>query len=108
MVSAENISKLNELGQEYILGIKIRQFDKERKDKFLSLDRMLLVRDDLYVKEIVLPNEGRYIICYNPEEAEIERKKREFFRQILEKKISTQTTKEWIIKNGYKKYIDPR
>jgi len=106
MVSSDNISKLNELNQEYILGIKMRQFNKEKKDKFLSLDGMFPVRDDLYVKEIVVPNEGRYIICYNPKEAEIERKKREFFRKILEKKIEKSTTKEWIIKNGYRKYID--
>jgi len=106
MVSTGNISKLNELKQEYILGIKMRQFNQEKKDKFLSLDKMFPVRDDLYVKEIIVPNEGRYIICYNPKEAEIERKKREFFRQVLEKKIEKSTTKEWIIKNGYRKYID--
>ena len=106
MVSTDNISKLNELKQEYILGVKMRQFNQEKKDKFLSLDGMFPVRDDLYVKEIVIPNEGRYIICFNPKEAEIERKKREFFRQVLEKKIEKSTTKEWIIKNGYRKYID--
>jgi transposase len=106
MVSTENISRLNELKQEYILGVKMRQFNQEKKDKFLSLDGMFPIRDDLYVKEIVIPNEGRYTICYNPKEAEIERKKREFFRQVLEKKIEKSTTKEWIIKNGYRKYID--
>jgi transposase len=106
MVSTDNISKLNELKQEYILGVKMRQFNKEKKDKFLSLNGMSPVRDDLYVKEIIVPNEGRYIICFNPKEAELERKKREFFRQVLEKKIEKSTTKEWIIKNGYRKYID--
>ncbi|MEK6727898.1 MAG: IS1634 family transposase [Candidatus Omnitrophota bacterium] len=106
MVSTDNISKLNELKQEYILGVKMRQFNQEKKDKFLSLDGMFLVREDLYVKEIVVPNEGRYIICFNPKEAELEQKKREFFRQVLEKKIEKSTTKEWIIKNGYRKYID--
>ncbi len=106
MVSTDNISRLNELKQEYILGVKMRQFNQEKKDKFLCLDGMFPVRDDLYVKEIVIPNEGRYIICFNPKEAEIERKKREFFRQVLEKKIKESTAKEWIIKNGYRKYID--
>ncbi len=106
MVSTDNISRLNELKQEYILGVKMRQFNKEKKDKFLSLDGMFPVREDLYVKEMVVPNEGRYIICFNPKEAEIERKKREFFREVLKKKIEKSTTKEWIIKNGYRKYID--
>lgn len=106
MVSTDNISRLNELKQEYILGVKMRQLDKEKKDKFLSLDGMFPVRDDLYVKEIVVPNEGRYIVCYNPKEAEREFKNRQFFREHLKKKIAKSTTKEWIIKNGYKKYID--
>jgi transposase len=106
MVSTDNISRLNELKQEYILGVKMRQFDREKKDKFLSLDGMIPVRDDLYVKEIVVPKEGRYIVCYNPKEAEREFKNRQFFREHLKKKIAKSATKEWIIKNGYKKYID--
>ena len=106
MVSADNISRLNELKQEYILGVKMRQFNKEKRKHLLSLDKMMPVRDDLYVKEVVIPNEGRHIICYNPIEAEREFKKRQFFKTHLEKKIKTSTTKEWIIKNGYKKYID--
>lgn len=106
MVSSNNLSKLNELKQEYILGVKMRQFDSEKRKKLLSLDKMMPVRDDLYVKEAVIPNEGRYIVCYNPEEAEREFKNRQFFREHLEKKITKSTTKEWIIKNGYRKYVD--
>ncbi|MCM8784603.1 MAG: IS1634 family transposase [Candidatus Omnitrophica bacterium] len=106
MVSTENISKLNELNQQYILGIKMRQLNKERRDEFLSLKGMFPVSEDLYAKEVIIPYEGRYIICFNPKEQELERKKREFFKKVLEKKIETQTTKEWIIKNGYRKYID--
>ncbi|MBI5196383.1 MAG: IS1634 family transposase [Nitrospirae bacterium] len=106
MVSSDNISKLNGLKQEYILGVKMRQFDQEKRKHLLGLDKMLPVRDDLYVKEVVIPNQGRYIVCYNPEEAEREFKNRQFFREHLEKKIAKSTTKEWIIKNGYKKYVD--
>jgi len=106
MVSSDNLSKLNELKQEYILGVKMRQFDSEKRKHLLGIDKMMPVRDDLYVKEVVIPNDGRYIICYNPEEAEREFKNRQFFRERLEKKIAKSTTKEWIIKNGYKKYID--
>jgi len=106
MVSTNNISRLNELKQEYILGVKMRQLNKEKRKHLLSLNKMMPVRDDLYVKEEVIPKEGRYIICYNPIEAEREFKKRQFFKQHLEKKIKISTAKEWIIKNGYKKYID--
>lgn len=106
MVSSDNLSKLNELKQEYILGVKMRQFDSEKRKHLLSLDKMIPVRDDLYVKEAVIPNEGRYIVCYNPDEAEREFTNRQFFRKHLEKKVGKSSTKEWIIKNGYKKYVD--
>lgn len=106
MVSTDNINQLNELKQEYILGVKMRQFNSEKRKHLLSLDKMMPVRDDLYVKEAVIPNEGRYIVCYNPEEAEQEFKNRQFFKEHLKKKISKSANKEWIIKNGYKKYVD--
>jgi len=106
MVSKDNIRMLNELEQEYILGVRMRQFDKARRKELLSLNKMMPVREDLYVKEVKLEGEGRYIVCYNPKEAEIEFKKRQFFKLHLRKKINTAHTKEWIIKNGYKKYID--
>lgn len=106
MVSSDNLNKLNELKQEYILGVKMRQFNKGKRSRLLSLDKMMPVRDDLYVKEIRLEGQGRYIVCYNPKEAELEFKKRQFFKQHLRKKLNTSTTKEWIIKNGYKKYVD--
>jgi len=106
MVSKANLNRLNELKQEYILGVKMRQFNKGKKTKLLSLNKMMPVRDDLYVKEVNLEKEGRYIICFNPKEQELERKKREFFKRHLRKKVNTSTTKEWIIKNGYKKYVN--
>ena len=106
MVSAANIERLNELKQEYILGVKMRQLNKEKKRKLLSLDKMMPVREDLYVKELNIEGEGRYIVCFNPKEQELEREKREFFKRHLRKKVDTASAKEWIIKNGYKKYID--
>lgn len=106
MVSKENIRMLNELKQEYILGVRMRQFDKAKRKVLLSLDKMWPVREDLYVKEVKLEGEGRYIVCYNPKEQELEFKKRQFFKLHLRKKIATAHTKEWIIKNGYKKYVD--
>jgi len=106
MVSQPNIDKLNELNQEYILGVRMRQFNKEKRQELLSLNKMWPVRDDLYVKEVKLKEKGRYIVCYNPKEAEHEFEKRRFFKLHLRNKINKSGTKEWIIKNGYKKYVD--
>lgn len=47
----------------------------------------------------------RFFICVNPFVKEATKKKREYFTKIIEKKIKTTPTKEWIVKNGYKKYL---
>ena len=94
MVSQANIDKLKELKQDYILGVKMRQFNKEKRNKLLSLDKMMPVRDDLYVKEVNIEGEGRYIICYNPQEAEWEFNKRQYFRRHIKTKLKNSTTKE--------------
>jgi transposase len=48
----------------------------------------------------------RWIVCLNPQIEAIDSKKREYFRQILENKIEFSAAKDWIINNGYKKYIN--
>src|SRR3990172_6990960 len=47
----------------------------------------------------------RFFVCLNPFVQAGTKKKREFFTKIIERKIRTTPTKEWIIKNGYKKYL---
>jgi len=48
----------------------------------------------------------KYFVCLNPYVAAANKKKREYFKEIIQKKIDTKPTKEWIVKNGYKKYIN--
>jgi transposase len=106
MISKNNLKELNELEQEYILGIKMRQLDQEKKKKLLGLRGIKELRKNLYVKEVFIEGEGRYIVCYNPFEAKRQREKRREFKKYLRKKVNTATLKEWVIKNGYKKYVD--
>ena len=47
----------------------------------------------------------RYFICFNPFAAEDNQRKRRFFRKIIANKIKYRQNKEWIVKNGYKKYL---
>lgn len=47
----------------------------------------------------------RYIVCFNPKQAEEDAIKRKYFRRIIEKKVLNSTDKSWVIKNGYKKYL---
>lgn len=106
MISQENLNLLNEWGQEYIFGVKMRQFSREKRAQLLTRSNLTQVAHNLFVREVEIKGQGRYIVCYNPEEAEHERNKREYFKKIIQDKIEQSTMKEWIMKNGYKKYID--
>lgn len=47
----------------------------------------------------------RFFVFLNPLVERVTKGKREFFKEVIKRKISTTPTKEWIIKNGYKKYL---
>lgn len=106
MVSEDNLKEVQKAGHEYIVGIKMRQFSEAERGKFLGTDDMIKIHSELYVKEVKVKGKGRYIICYNPVEADYEKRKREFFKEVLRRKVAERTDKEWIMKNGYRKYID--
>ena len=64
--------------------------------------------DDEKIKEYKNTPKGkrRWITCLNPLLAIEDKQKREYFRQILENKVEFNTAKEWLVKNGYKKYVN--
>ena len=104
MVSGKNLKELEEAGYEYIVGVKMRQLDEQKKRELLGEVGFEEIREDLWVKEKKL--EGRrYLICHNPREAAFEAQRREYFKQILEKKVSDYSFKDWVVKNGYRKYL---
>lgn len=104
MVSEKNLKALEEAGYEYIVGVKMRSLDEARKRELLSEWGFEEIREDLQVKEKKL--EGRrYLVCFNPKEAEFEARKREYFKGIIEKKVLDYSFKDWIVKNGYRKYL---
>jgi transposase len=70
--------------------------EKIKKGKSATFDEAA-IRDQI--------KKRRFFVCLNPSVKEATKKKREFFTRIIEKKISTTPTKDWIIKNGYKKYL---
>jgi transposase len=104
MVSAKNLKDLEEKAYEYIVGVKMRQFDEPTKRELLGDIGFEEIREDLFVKEKKL--EGRrYLVCYNPIEAKHEAKNREYFKRIVEQKVMDYSFKDWVVKNGYRKYI---
>lgn len=130
MVSEENIRYLEENGYEYILGVKMRQINKVRKGILLKEEGFEGIGRNLKAKEMTEEEleeleklergkdkdkdsnidiskklKRRWIVCYNEEIAKMEKEKREYFQKIIENKIEFSTAKEWIIRNGYKKYV---
>lgn len=59
--------------------------------------------DEQTIREHV--KKRRFFVCLNPFMKAKNKKDREFFTRIIERKIKTTPTKEWIVKNGYKKYL---
>lgn len=106
MVSEHNLDLLTQSGMEYIFGIKMRHLDSLAKKKLLSEDDDFKhVNHVLKVKEVEYQGK-RYIICFNPAEAKKQKKNRAYFKKILQKKVAFDTAKSFLIKNGYKKYLD--
>jgi len=59
--------------------------------------------DDKTILESV--KKRRFFICLNPFVRQKNKKDREYFTRIIERKISSTPIKDWIIKNGYRKYL---
>lgn len=83
--------------------------DKSIKEWFL--DRILKgKRKNLLPTMDVATIEGhvrkrRFFVFLNPLVENATKGKREFFKTVISRKIATTPTKEWIVKNGYKKYL---
>lgn len=105
MISKKNLEEIKKLDYQYIIGVRMRKLDQKMREKLLSKEDFDVVKEGkLWVKEVML-EDGRYIVCHNPEEAEYEKRKREYFKEILQNKIESRSIKDWVVKNGYRKYI---
>ena len=75
MTSEENKRILQRAGGRYILGEKLSG-NKANERALSHPGRFTKVRDNLYVKQVFVDGR-RYVIVYNPEEAEADRRKRQ-------------------------------
>ena len=76
MVSAPNLKTLSRAGGKYLLCMPMRRGDEITKEVMAHRGRYQAVADNLQVKEVII-GEGerrrRYVLCYNPQEAERQR-----------------------------------
>jgi Transposase DDE domain len=68
--SAVNRRALMRGGGGYIIGEKLRSGSAEVKAALARQGRYATVRDNLQVKEVNIGSDDRFIICFNPEQAE--------------------------------------
>jgi hypothetical protein len=75
--SKENRRELRRGGGHYIIGERLRSGSAEAAAALSRQGRYQHVRDNLQIKEVRIAEDERFVICYNPEQAERDRALRE-------------------------------
>jgi transposase len=94
MVSAENLEHLAAGGGRYLLGTRLKAGDEVTKTVLNRPGRYRPVRENLRVKEVWVPHRDagerrrRYVVCFNPQEAERQRRHRARVVQLLEAELT--------------------
>ena len=116
MNSEENREELARACGKYLLATRMAKV-KEIKDNVLTKrGRYTEIRDNLHVKEVIVgkgERRRRYILCYNPNEAERQKQHREqkikFLEEELERHPDKRATAQWAIEllasSRYKRYL---
>lgn len=85
--SRANRAYLSQDGEHYILGEKLRGESEEARLALSRPGRYQQVREDLWVKEVMV-DEDRFLICHNPEEEVRDQRVRERLLAYLEEAIA--------------------
>lgn len=104
MVSRANLKAMEDAGFDYIVGMKMRRVEEVRDEVLGRGGRFQEVSERLSVKEVWVENR-RYVICYNPEEAEKDRRDREGILLKIERKLASGGVKRLIANRGYRRFL---
>ncbi|WP_010532500.1 IS1634 family transposase [Lentibacillus jeotgali] len=88
--SEDNLRYLQRTGGHYIVGEKMRSGKPETEDALARKGRYHTIRDNLKAKEVIVGDgeaRKRFVLVYNPKEAEKERKQRETIIEQLEQEL---------------------
>ena len=100
-LSEDNLQILARGGSGYIVGVPLRK-SKEAAQVLARPGRFRTVADNLQVKEVLIPSETeapvatrrrRYIVCFNPKEAERQRVHRAEILRLLEAELKALDTR---------------
>jgi hypothetical protein len=90
--SAQNRRELRRGGGHYIIGEKLRSGSAEATAALSRPGRYQHVRDSLQVKEVRIADDERFVVCYNPDQAERDRALRQVMLDKLTALISDTDT----------------
>jgi transposase len=116
MNSADNREELGRACGKYLLATRMATIAEVKNEVLSQPGRYTTVRDNLQAKEVIIGDgerRRRYILCYNPREAERQRKHREELVLMLEEELAGHRVKDagaqWAIEllasRRYKKYL---
>ncbi|MFZ5597893.1 MAG: IS1634 family transposase, partial [Bacillota bacterium] len=103
MVSPKLLNQLDKDHIEYIVGMRMRKV-RDIGEVLKTGGRYRVVKDNLKVKEVWY-DADRYIVCYNPAQAEHDKKAREEMVEKLEKQIKQNGVKSLVGNSGYRRYL---
>ncbi len=103
MVSKKILKEIESAGLQYLVGVKMRKL-KDLANVLSRAGRYRDVKENLKVKEVIYEG-NRYIVCYNPREAEEDKLSREEIIQKLEWKLKENGLKSLVSNRGYRKYL---
>lgn len=116
MNSEDNRAELARACGKYLLACRMSSIAEIKRDVLAKRGRYTVFRENLHAKEVILGDgerRKRYILCYNPHEAERQRKHREIIVELLEQELKkhkdTTATAQWAIEllasRRYKRYL---
>jgi hypothetical protein len=104
MNSEDNRTELARACGKYLMACRMANVAEIKRDVLSKRGRFTVFRDNLHAKEVIVGDgerRKRYILCYNPKEAERQRKHREevvsFLESELESHTDTKATSQWAI-----------
>jgi len=116
MNSEENRKELSRACGKYLLASRMASVSEVKRKVLGKRGRYTVIRDNLHAKEVIVGDgerRRRYILCYNPREAERQLRHREEVVSILERELKRHTdrraTAQWAIELlaslRYKRYL---
>ena len=114
--SVENREELSRACGKYLLATRMASVAQVKRDVLTKRGRYTVIKDNLHAKEVIVGDgerRRRYILCYNPKEAERQKTHREqivaFLEGELDRHPSSKATAQWAIEllasRRYKRYL---